>query len=678
MQLFKNVKKSLRLKLLLGFIFVGILPLIILLTYTLFLSETKIVKRTVQEQFMQADNIAHQIDTHLRGLEKELGFIASLDLMDDIVADDIDKRISRLLIKKVQDLGLDVSLFVVNEHNQIIATNEKTALLKSFSLQDNKKHYFFKNNQLYIFSPIYASFDSSKKLGFLVLRYALKNLTSYLTHQIGKHSYLSNKNGSLRVGDHGKFAFEFTKKRASVKTEEHLIVYEKLDNFLSDYYLVYAVDKSIALKFLNEYIRFILYISIFIVLVVIAISLFYSRSIVRPIESLTVATKQITKEQEYSYSLEVKSQDEIGLLTRSFNDMIETTAEALERLEEENKLRLRRFIQLIEVFNTIIQTEDEEECMEVSIQEIKKITDKEDLAFVRMRSEHSIDLYVTDFEKKEKIYFGSISQALKHFKDDNERSFYHSIASMIMLQLDRIRLISRTMAASRAKSAFISNMSHELRTPLNAIIGFSQFMITYEDMTEEQEDTVANIESSAHYLLDMINEILDIAKIEAGKMEAHKEEVSLTQILNNIYNMLKPLSDDKGLELLLNTENFSQDIVYTDPKMFQQIVTNLLSNAIKFTEKGFIKTEITNDADTIIIKIVDSGIGISSVDLEKLFNDFTQVENVMQKKHKGTGLGLSLSKKMAELLGMELTLESEGLGKGTQACLIFSNEPNDV
>jgi signal transduction histidine kinase len=661
--MFSNVQKSLRVKLLLGFIFVGILPLIILLTYTLFLSETKIVKRTVQEQFMQADTIAHRIDNHLNGLEKELGFIASLDLMDDIVADDIDKRISRLLVKKVQDLGLDVSLFVLNEQDKIIATNENHKLLQSFSLIKKSK------NQLYISTPVYASFDKNKRLGSLFLRYNLQNLTNFLTHQKGKHSYISDKNESLRVGDNGKFTFVFTKDKLSVTTKDHLIVYEKLDNFLEDYYLVYAVDKDIALKFLNEFIRFILYISLFIVFVVIVIALLYSRSIVRPIESLTVATKKITKEQDYSYSLKVNSQDEIGLLTLSFNDMIETTAKALESLEEENKLRLRRFVQLIDVFNIIIQTEDEESCMAVSMQEIKQITKKEDLEFVRVRSEHSIDLYVTDFEKNEKIYFGSISLALNDFKDDNEKSFYLSIASMITLQLDRIRLISRTMAVSKAKSAFIANMSHELRTPLNAIIGFSQFMITYEEMTDEQQDTVANIESSAHYLLNMINEILDIAKIEAGKMEVHNEEVSLVAIVNNVYTMLQPLSDDKGLEFILDTENFSKDLSYTDPKMFQQIVTNLLSNAIKFTEKGCVTLKLTSYEDIVKVEVIDSGIGIEQENLDKLFNDFTQVENVMQKKHKGTGLGLSLSKKMAELLGMELTLESEGLRKGTRACL---------
>lgn len=673
--MFRKIEKSLRLKLLLGFIFVGILPLIILLSYILFLSETRIVKQTMSEQFTQADNIAHLMYTHLTNLQKEVRFIASLDLMDDIVADDIDKRISRLLVKKVEDLGVDVSLFVVNEDHKIIATNEKNQELASFSIQQNKQHYYVEKNQLYIYAPIFASFDKRKSLGRLVLLYNLQNLNSFLTHQIGKHTYLALKNGDFRIGDKGIFDFQFTTEKLAVTTQMHVIVYEKLEHYLEDYYLVYAVDKDIALKFLNDFIRFILYISIFIILVVIMIALRYSRTIVQPIENLTEVTKQITKEQDYSYDFEVNSQDEIGILTHSFNDMMHTTAQALYTLEEENKLRLRRFTQLIDVFNRIIQTENEEECMDVSMAEIREITNKEDLAFVHLSSENSIDLYVTDFEKNEKIYFGSISLALQHFEDDNEKSFYRSIASMITLQLDRIRLISRTMAASQAKSAFISNMSHELRTPLNAIIGFSQYMIAYEELSEDQQDTVGNIESSAHYLLGMINEILDIAKIEAGKMEAHKEDVSLIEIVNSAYAMLKPLSDDKGLDFIFKKENFVNEITHTDPKMFQQIITNLLSNAIKFTEKGFVSIELLSDNEkNITVTIIDSGIGIENENIEKLFSDFTQVENVMQKKHKGTGLGLSLSKKMADLLGAALTLKSDGLGKGTTAYLIFKYE----
>jgi len=238
---------------------------------------------------------------------------------------------------------------------------------------------------------------------------------------------------------------------------------------------------------------------------------------------------------------------------------------------------------------------------------------------------------------------------------------------MITLQLERIRLIQHTTAASHAKSAFISNMSHELRTPLNAIIGFSQFLLTYEELSEDQQDTVSNIESSAHYLLGMINEILDIAKIEAGKMEAHKAEFDLLLTLENTCNMLQPLADDKNITLLCNTADSPHIKIYSDEKMVQQIITNLLSNAIKFTQKGTIWLDLQNSKNNITITIKDSGIGIDPKEIQFLFNDFTQVANIMQKKHRGTGLGLSLSKKMAQILGGDVSLHSEGINTGTTA-----------
>ena len=328
-------------------------------------------------------------------------------------------------------------------------------------------------------------------------------------------------------------------------------------------------------------------------------------------------------------------------------------------------------MQLVEVFNTIIQTSSEEECLDVSITEIQKITHRDDLIFTKNASNDSIALYVSNFEKNEKVYFGSISLVLESFEDENEKNFYTSIASMITLQLERIRLISKTMADSKAKSAFISNMSHELRTPLNAIIGFSQFMITYEELSDDQQDTVSNIETSAHYLLGMINEILDIAKIEAGKMEAHKEEVNLTTIVQNSYAMLSPLAEDKGLAFSVDLTKYSSDPFMTDPKMFQQIITNLISNSIKFTETGYVRLELYTEKESVCIKVTDSGIGIEQEDIQRLFSDFTQVESIMQKKHKGTGLGLSLSKKMANILGGDISLRSEGLGKGSEALFII-------
>ncbi len=669
--MFSYFQKSLRNKLLITFIAIGFLPFLTLLVYTLFLSETKMVSKIVVEQLDRTEAVMKLVNNHLASLEKEVTFLSSLDLMDDFLAEDIDKRISRLLLQKSEDLNLNLTLIAVNMEATVIASSSKSDIVNKFDLSKltNKHGEYIEGKKLYIYSNVCASFDVKKQLGFLVLEYDLDNLDMYLTHKNSIHSYIVNSKNALTIGENLSLVLDFTKDTNSVINAEHVIVYKKLSSTMSGWNLVYAVDKSVALAFLYDFIRFMLYISVVIFVLIIYVSIKYSKGIVKPIEELTAITDEITNTHNYSVELRVHTQDEIAILTHSFNEMIKTTSSALERLEEENRLRLKRFIQLIEIFNTIIQTKSEDECIETSMQQIKILTNKSDLYFTKERFGHVdneyIALYVNDFEKNEKLYFGAIELGLDSFEDKNEKDFYHSIASMIMLQLDRIRLIDRTMSASRAKSAFISNMSHELRTPLNAIIGFTQYMIAYEELNDDQLDTMGNIESSAHYLLGMINEILDIAKIEAGKMEAHIEDVNILELVQSSHAMLQPLAKDKNLQFDFIAENFENKYYKTDPKMFKQIVINLLSNAIKFTQEGDVKLELFNSADTIFVRITDSGIGISKEDIKQLFNDFTQVENVMQKQHKGTGLGLSLSKKMANILGGDVTLVSDGVGHGT-------------
>lgn len=666
-------QKSLRNKLLITFIAIGFLPFLTLLTYTIFLSETKIVNKIVVEQFDRADVVMKLINNHLSSLMKEVRFISSLDLMDDVLAEDIDKRISRLLAQKANDLNIDSTFMVVNSEGTIVSSSSINQINnKKFDLKElsNKNiGEYIKGKHLYIYSKIYASFDKSKELGFLVLKYNLENLDLYLTHKDSIHSYIVNPTNKLHVGENLQLSLNFKNESSSAITNKYVIVYKKIPSIMRGWYVVYAVDKSVALLFLYDFIRFMLYISVIIFVFIIYVSMKYSKGIVKPIEDLTTITDDITNTHNYSVQLDVNSKDEIATLTHSFNDMLKTTSSALEKLEEENKLRLKRFIQLIEVFNTIIQTKNEDECIKTSIEQIKQLTHKSDLYFQKEKFQYIdkeyIALYVTNFDDETKEYFGSIELGLDTFEDENERKFYSSIATMITLQLDRIRLIDRTMSASRAKSAFISNMSHELRTPLNAIIGFSQFMIAYEELSEDQQDTVSNIESSAQYLLEMINEILDIAKIEAGKMEAHIENTNISDLVESSYKMLQPLADDKNIEFNLLSDKFEDKEYKTDPKMFKQITINLISNAIKFTEKGFVNIELSNDKNNIFVKVKDSGIGISPDSMKQLFNDFTQVENVMQKQHKGTGLGLSLSKKMANILGGDVILESEGLNHGT-------------
>lgn len=670
--MFNFFQKSLRNKLLVTFIAIGFLPFLTLLLYTLFLSETKIVNKIVTEQFDRTNSVIKLIINHIDSLSKEVNFIGSIDVMDDILADDIDKKISRLLTQKSHDLNLENTFMVINTDFTIVASSDIHSLFQKFNqtnfIKENNGKYI-ENKTLYIYSKIFASFDTKKELGFLILKYNLDNLDVYLTHQGSIHSYILNPETHFSVGENISYDLNFNKEQDSVISSDYVIIYKKMPPILNGLFIVYAVDKSTALAFLYDFIRFMLSISVVILILILYVSIKYSKEIVKPIENLTAVTDDIINHQNYSAQLEINSKDEIAILTHSFNNMLKTTSSALAKLEEENRLRLRRFIQLIEVFNTIIQTKDEEECIYTSIEQIKLLTNKSDLYFQKEPFGHidkaHISLFVTDFENNEKVYFGSIGLGLDDFEDDNEQKFYDSIAAMITLQLDRIRLIDRTLSASRAKSAFISNMSHELRTPLNAIIGFTQFMITYEELTDDQQDTMSNIESSAHYLLNMINEILDIAKIEAGKMEAHMEAVSIMELIQSSHNMLVPLANDKNIKFELITDKFEDKEYKTDPKMFKQIVINLLSNAIKFTKEGVVSLELYNDENDIFVKIKDSGIGISQDNMKQLFNDFTQVENVMQKKHKGSGLGLSLSKKMAIILGGDVTLQSKGIGHGT-------------
>ncbi len=670
--MFKFIKNSLRNKLLIAFIGVGFLPYLLFLAYTLILSETKMVNKTIGEQREKTIDISSEITNHISDLNKEVQFLAQLDLMDDLLIDDIDKRVSRLLSQKSSDYNFKNILFALNAKKSIIASSDKNLLARSVDINtslENNNSLFIKNNVLYIYAKVYASFNPSQHIATLFFSYPLTNFNAYLNHKKDIHSTIIDKKNISLFKDALPFSASIMTNSKEKITPEHLIIKEKMPKPFENYSIVYAVDKSLALAFLYDFIRFMLYISPFIFFIIIFVSLRYSKHIVKPIQKLTDVTQDIIDSKDYEKSLHVSGKDEIAKLSTAFNELLYTTHTALQALEKENKLRLKRFIQLIETFNTIIQTQNENECITTSIKQIQILTDNESIRFENSTEKQSngISIEVNDFEKNEKVFIGSIILNSDLLADTNESRFYHSIATMISLQLDRIHLIERTMSASNAKSAFISNMSHELRTPLNAIIGFSQYLITYEELNEDQLDVVSNIESSAQYLLSMINEILDMAKIEAGKMEVSIEPSDIFELVESAHTMLMPLAQEKNLNFTFEYKDFEKKQYPTDAKMFKQIVVNLLSNAIKFTLEGEVSINLSSSKERVTVRVTDSGIGIKEDDLKALFNDFTQLENVMRKKHKGTGLGLSLSKKMAQLLHGDITLHSEGEGYGTES-----------
>jgi two-component system cell cycle sensor histidine kinase PleC len=221
-------------------------------------------------------------------------------------------------------------------------------------------------------------------------------------------------------------------------------------------------------------------------------------------------------------------------------------------------------------------------------------------------------------------------------------------------------------AADRAKTAFLANMSHELRTPLNAIIGFSELMkLRQPQPTEQRSEYAGYIHEAGKLLLEIINGLLDLARIEAGKLELHDEWIALAEDLHCAVTTVSPIAEKK--EITLSVEPVEPDLaVRVDRTRFKQILLNLLSNAVKFSETGGhigIATALL-DGGELVVAISDSGVGIASEDLERVFEPFEQVEDHLTRHNEGTGLGLSIARALIELHGGRLQLRS-AVGRGT-------------
>jgi len=226
--------------------------------------------------------------------------------------------------------------------------------------------------------------------------------------------------------------------------------------------------------------------------------------------------------------------------------------------------------------------------------------------------------------------------------------------------------------ADRAKTEFLANMSHELRTPLNAIIGFSEMMTsgvrglnTHEKRTEYAKD----IHESGRHLLDVINDILDLAKVEAGKLELHEQEVDLAKVVHACMRLIHERAEENGLRLQYRVPEGALVLIADEVKL-KQILINLLSNAVKFTPRGGMVVLVAEvePGRGLAVKVSDTGIGIAAQDIPKVLKAFAQIESHLSRLYEGTGLGLPLSKALAELHGGSLSIGSE-LGAGTTVTL---------
>lgn len=224
--------------------------------------------------------------------------------------------------------------------------------------------------------------------------------------------------------------------------------------------------------------------------------------------------------------------------------------------------------------------------------------------------------------------------------------------------------------ANHAKSEFLSSMSHELRTPLNAIVCFSELLESKESLDSESKDFAKDIVSASHNLLDLVNGVLDISKIEAGKMELINKEYNSFELFNSLSTMVIPRIGDKPIDFKTVIASDIPPVLKGDTGKLKQIILNLLTNAIKYTDKGFIKYRVEcindykNNQTKLIITVTDTGRGIKKEDIDRLFKKFERLEEDRNTSIEGTGLGLAITESLAELMGGKVTVISD-YGKGS-------------
>ncbi|RZK09653.1 MAG: response regulator, partial [Flavobacterium sp.] len=222
---------------------------------------------------------------------------------------------------------------------------------------------------------------------------------------------------------------------------------------------------------------------------------------------------------------------------------------------------------------------------------------------------------------------------------------------------------SKTETLLKNREQLISTVSHDLKTPLSTIVGYAE-LLGNSDLNNKQSYYTKNIKGSSEYISQLVQDLLDFTQIEAGKISIEHIPFSLKEIINEVGKSIQSVYQQKNLELILNIDKkFNQRIV-GDPFRLRQVLTNLIGNAFKFTEKGFIKIEAKTSDNRVVIRVEDSGIGIEKDKQQLIFEEFTQANQSIEKKYGGTGLGLTISKKMVEILGGKLSLQSE-FGKGS-------------
>lgn len=333
----------------------------------------------------------------------------------------------------------------------------------------------------------------------------------------------------------------------------------------------------------------------------------------------------------------------------------------------------------VEVNRAAIETTgySKEELLKMNLIQLipDDLKEKDIKEFEKLKSTGSLNTEIPFITKSGERRFWSI-KAIK-LSEDRLIGFTQDISELRKVQSNLIQAKIEAEKANRAKSEFLSNMSHEIRTPMNAIISFIDILFDEED-DEEKREYLKIIKNSSNNLLSIINDILDLAKIESGKYNSIKSKVNLYHLMENSAKIYREYAKKSGIEFNFEFDNELNMDVAVDEKAVTQILNNLLSNAIKFTEKGEVKFSIKRkNLSEIEIIVQDTGIGMSKDKLDRIYEKFYQGEHFLNKKYGGTGLGLPIVKSLIELLDGEIFVETKE-GYGTKFIIIIPVEQSEI